>query len=150
MTIITATGRAGPDRHLVSELTHTLLCAHPDAVLKSLIRSLLFAGVLLGLAGNSVAAAVACNSMALDSATGMSAMADCADMTASSTGSQPDKGIKPGCMIMAGCVAMLAFKEPVAVSATRHLVPASPFPPAPIGVAGREFAPEPEPPTLLG
>jgi len=63
---------------------------------------------------------------------------------------ESDKGKAPGCMAMTACTAVLAMKEPTAPTASRHVATAASFWPTATILAGRDVAPEPEPPTFLG
>ena len=117
-----------------------------------LLRHLLFLGVLLGLAGNGVASASpACQMMTQHHAAAMADMPDC-DMGKScpDCGSKTSKGMKPGCMMMAGCAITLAMKEPAPATASIILHERTAFWPVTAVLAGRIVPPEPEPPTLLG
>ena len=124
-----------------------------------LFRHLLCLGILLGLAGNGVAVAAPCVLMSQGRSAAMADMPDCkmpagcADCGAKSGGSRKtdNKTDKvPGCMAMAACAAMLGMKEPVAATATPHLTTTANFWPTAAILAGRDTAPELEPPTFLG
>lgn len=123
-----------------------------------LMRHLLCLGILLGFAGNGVAVAAPCLLMTQDQVAASSAMPDCkmpagctdcaAKPVKSDKDSKSSKG--SGCLLMAGCSAVLGVKAPHAPS-TAPLVPiidafwpTSPF------LAGHDTGPEPEPPTFLG
>ncbi len=117
------------------------------------LRYLLFVGVLLGLAGNGVASASpACSMMMQHHAAAMSDMPDCDMPTACpDCGSKKDgKGMKPGCMMMAGCAVVLALKEAAPAAASIRREPVTAFWPVTAVLAGRIVPPEPEPPTLIG
>jgi hypothetical protein len=131
------------------------VATHRKAVLK-LLRHLLCLGLLFGLAGNGVAVAAPCIFMDQGQSAEMvdmpdcqmaSACPDCGDKSDSNQKSGHDK--TTGCMAMAACTALPAMKEPVAQTPNRlqtgiiHIVPAA------AELAGRDVAPEPEPPTLL-
>ncbi len=120
-----------------------------------LLRHLLCLGILLDLAGNGVAAAAPCILMSQSQSAAMADMPDCkmpagcADC--SSKGGESRKTDKaPSCMAMAGCAAMIGMNEPVAAAAITHRTTTTDFWPAAAALAGRDVAPEPEPPTLLG
>lgn len=116
-----------------------------------LLRHLLLLGVILGLAGNGVASASpVCSMMAAHSAV-MADMPDC-DMgtTCPDCASKSGKGMKPGCMMMAGCSTSLAMKEPEPSAASFKTRPTTMFWPVTTVLTGRTVTPEPEPPTLLG
>ncbi|SEI96381.1 hypothetical protein SAMN05518849_10214 [Sphingobium sp. AP50] len=123
-----------------------------------LLRHLLCLGLLFGLAGNGVAVAAPCILMTQgQSAIAMADMPDCsmakscADCSAKSDASHKSgKDKAPGCMAMTACAAMLAMKTPDSAGATRHQATAHQFSPSTAMLAGRDVAPEPEPPTLLG
>jgi hypothetical protein len=120
-----------------------------------LLRHLLCLGILLGLAGNGVAVAAPCILMSQGQSAAMADMPDCkmpagcANCGGKSGGNhKTDKA--PGCMAMAACAAVLGMKEPVAATATRYRTTRIDFWPAAAILAGRDVAPEPEPPTFLG
>lgn len=144
-------GRCNHD-WLGSELTLAMLRRITTPVLK-LLRHLLCLGILLGLAGNGVAVAAPCILMSQSSA--MAGMPDC-KMPAgcahcgskSSDSRKTDKA--PGCMAMAGCAAVIGMKAPVAATTIAHRTVTADFWPTAAVLAGRDVAPEPEPPTLLG
>lgn len=135
--------------------------AHFHNVLK-LLRHLLCLGILFGLAGNGVAVAAPCLLMTQDGVAARSAMPDC-DMPAGCTdcaamsvksdarGKGESKSAKrAGCLLMAGCGAVLGVKLPHA-PLTVPLPPAAEvfWPASPI-LAGHDTGPEPEPPAVLG
>lgn len=130
--------------------------SHP--VLK-LLRHLLCLGILFGLAGNGIAVAAPCLFMVKEQPAAMAGMADCAMpvncvdcgvKTGPGKTDKGDKGMKPGCLLMAGCSVALAMDDPTPAStASPPTVVASFWTIAP-HLDGREFAPEPEPPSLLG
>lgn len=125
-------------------------------MLKALARYVLLLGVVVGLSTQGVASAsTPCSTMPSTQVGAMAGMPDCAAMAEMDNGKAPAKEapakeMPPGCMAMAGCVAVVAFEVPIfAVEA----------PPPVVGTAilssirvfsGRDIAPEPEPPTLLG
>ena len=126
--------------------------------MKFLFRHLLLLGVILGLAGQSVAfASSPCAEMQKEQAISaamagpMAGMPDC-DMGQhkSDTGSAPCKDMTPGCLAMAGCVALVAvdtlsptIQAPLLI-ARLNLWPATPV------LLGRSMAPDPDPPSHLG
>ena len=124
--------------------------------MKFLLRHLLLLGVILGLAGQSVAvAAPPCASMQMEQASAMAApmaaMPDC-DMGQHSTekGSTPCKDMTPGCLAMAGCAALVAVDTispstdaPLASARLAHWS-------ATQVLLGRSIAPDPDPPSHLG
>lgn len=120
-----------------------------------LLRHLLCLGILLGLAGNGVAVAAPCALMSQSQSAAMADMPDCkmpagcSDCSPKSGGSnRPDKA--PGCMAMAGCAAVIGIKEPVTTATAARRATTTDFWPAAAILAGRDVAPEPEPPTFLG
>lgn len=115
-----------------------------------LLRQLLCLTLLLGLAGNGVAVAAPCIMMTQGQPAAMAAMPDCDMVQPSSKGHESDKGNAPGCMAMAACAAVLAMKEPTAPTASQHRATAAGFWPTTAVLTGRDTAPDPEPPTLLG
>ncbi len=118
-----------------------------------LLRHLLCLGILFGLAGNGVAVAAPCLLMTQDQVAASSAMPDC-KMAAGCTdcasrSSKSDKASKSGCMMMAGCGAVLGVKEPLAPSLARLAPVATAFWPTSAILVGHDSGPEPEPPTFL-
>lgn len=114
-----------------------------------LLRHLLCLGLLLGLAGNGIAVAAPCILMTQNQAAAMADMPDC-DMTQSDTQRHHDEKSKaPGCMATAACAA-LAMKEPAAATTPSSPTTNANFWPALVRLSGRDVAPEPQPPTLLG
>ncbi|MCW3837273.1 hypothetical protein ACFQ1E_14150 [Sphingomonas canadensis] len=126
-----------------------------------LLRHLLCLGILFGLAGNGVAVAAPCLLMKQDQVAASSAMPDCKMASAcTDCAAKPDKsdtkgngGSKTsrgsGCMLMAGCAAVLGVKAPHAPSTAQLTPVAEAFWPASTILAGRDTGPEPEPPTFL-
>lgn len=115
-----------------------------------LLRHLLCLGLLLGLAGNGIAVAAPCILMTQDQSTAMADMPDCEMAQSNTQGHQNEKGKVPGCMAAISCAAMLAMKEPGATATPHGRTTVANFWPVPARLAGRDVAPEPEPPTLLG
>jgi len=118
----------------------------------TLLRHLLFVGVLFGLAGNvAAAAAPPCNMMTQSQATAMADMPECdMAMKCPDCDKKQNKDSKRGCALMAGCVVMLAVSEPAPADASPYLAPVGAFWPVTAVFAGRIVTPEPEPPSLLG
>jgi hypothetical protein len=140
-----------------AQLTRAAPSSIPMRVLK-LLRHLLCLGILFGLAGNGVAVAAPCLFMAKSQPAAMAGMPaceigascpDCASKSDSGKTDKSDKGMKPGCMLMAGCTVAMAMKEPAAASTAPRAAPISDYWPVAVYLAGREVVPEPEPPTLL-
>lgn len=123
-----------------------------------LLRHLLCLGLLFGLAGNGVAVAAPCILMTQGRpVAAMAGMPDCSmAQSCADCGTKGDANHKsgtdkaPGCMAMTACAAMLAMKEPEPATSVRHQATAHRFSPPTAMLAGRDVAPEPEPPTLLG
>lgn len=123
-----------------------------------LLRHLLCLGILLGLAGNGVAVAAPCLLMTQDQVSASSAMPDCkmpagctdcaAKPVKSDKHSKSSKGA--GCLLMAGCSAVLGVKVPHAPSIARLAPVADAFWPTSPILTGHDTGPEPEPPTFLG
>lgn len=115
-----------------------------------LLRHLLCLGLLLGLAGNGIAVAAPCILMTESQPAAMADMPDCAMGQADQQNHQNEKGKAPGCMATVACAAMLAMKEAAAATNPHDRTTAVHFWPASTELTGRNDAPEPEPPTLLG
>lgn len=121
-----------------------------------LLRHLLCLGLLFGLAGNSVAVAAPCILMSQGQPAAMADMPDCpmahcADCDAKTkAGGKSGTDKSSGCIAMAACAAVLAMKQPEPAATTRLRALAVGFWPTAAMLAGRDVAPEPEPPTLLG
>jgi len=120
-----------------------------------LLRHLVCLGLLLGLTGNGVAVAAPCAFMTQNHSAVMADMPDCPmGSTCPDCGAPASdhgkSGKAPGCMMMTGCITALAMREPIAPLADQNRTTAAVFwPSAPI-LAGRDTAPEPEPPAFLG
>ena len=122
--------------------------------MKFLMRHLLLLGVILGLAWQGVAfASSPCAEMQKEQAMSgpMAGMPDCAmGQHKSVDGSAPCKGMTPGCLGMAGCVALVAVgtlsptTQPPLLVARLNLWPKTAV------LLGRSIAPDPDPPSLLG
>ncbi|MGH6785843.1 MAG: hypothetical protein ACREBO_03350 [Novosphingobium sp.] len=122
--------------------------------MKFLFRHLLLLGVILGLAGQSVAfASSPCAEMQKEQTMSgpMAGMPDCAmGQHKSDNGAAPCKDMTLGCLAMAGCVAIVAvdtlsptIQAPLLI-ASLNLWPTTPV------LLGRSIAPDPDPPSLLG
>lgn len=122
-----------------------------------LLRHLLCLGILVGLAGNGVAIAAPCAFMDQTQSVATAKMPDCqmgtscSDCGLKSANSKNDKtkGMKPGCMMMAGCTAVIGMKVPSVAPAAAQSPMSNSFWPLATHLTGRVDAPEPEPPTLL-
>lgn len=122
-----------------------------------LLRHLLCLGILFGLAGNGVAVAAPCLLMTQDQVASSSAMPDCkmpagctdcaAKPVKSNKDSKSSKG--SGCLLMAGCSAVLGVKAPHAQSIAPLVPVVDAFWPTSLFLAGHDTGPEPEPPTFL-
>lgn len=115
-----------------------------------LLRQLLCLGLLLGLAGNGIAVAAPCILMTQDQPAAMADMPDCDMARPSKPDHHNEKGKAPGCMAAISCAAMLAMKEPAPASTAHARSTVTHFWPASARLSGRDVAPDPEPPTLLG
>ena len=122
--------------------------------MKFLFRHLLLFGVILGLAGQSVAfASSPCAEMQWEQTMSepMDGMPDCAmGQNKPEKQSFPCKDMTPGCLAMAGCAALVAVdtlspttQAPLLI-ASLNLWPTLPV------LIGRNIAPDPDPPSLLG
>ena len=122
--------------------------------MKFLLRHLLLLGVILGLAGQSVAfASSPCAEMQKEQAMSgpMAGMPDCAmGQHKSDSGSAPCKDMTPGCLAMAGCVGLVAVDTLSPTTQAPLLVASLNLWPTPPVLLGRSIAPEPDPPSLLG
>ena len=122
--------------------------------MKFLFRLLLLLGVILGLAGQGVAfASSPCAEMQKEQAMSgpMAGMPDCAmGQHKSDKDSAPCKDMTPGCLAMAGCVALVAVDTPSpTIQAPLLVASLNLWPETPV-LLGRSIAPDPDPPSLLG
>ena len=122
--------------------------------MKFLLRHLLLLGVILGLAGQGVAfASSPCAEMQKEQAMSgsMAGMPDCAmGQHKSDNGAAPCKDMTPGCLAMAGCVALVAVDTlSPTIQAPLLVASLSLWPTTPV-LLGRSLAPDPDPPSLLG
>ena len=122
--------------------------------MKFLMRNLLLLGVILGLAGQSVAfASGPCAEMQKEQAMSgpMADKPDCArGQHKSDDGSAPCKDMTPGCLAMAGCAALVAVDALSPTTQAPLLVARlNVWPTTPV-LLGRSIAPDPDPPSLLG
>ena len=124
--------------------------------MKFLLRHLLLLGVILGLAGQGVAFASApCPMMQHERAAAtsgaMAGMSDC-DMCPDKSGksSSPCKDMSLGCMVMAGCAALIAVDTiSPSIDAPFNVASLAHWSAAPV-LLGRSIAPDPDPPSHLG
>lgn len=123
--------------------------------MKTLVRHLLLLGAIFGLLWQGVAyASPPCAEMQPEQSAASSPMAgmtDCMDaMKQSRNNTPPCKDMKAGCFAMVGCASLAALAEvPVAVDpaisdAFSHTRATSPI------LTGRDIAPIPDPPSILG
>ena len=123
--------------------------------MKTLFRHLLLLGAMIGLLWQGVAyASPPCAEMQQEqsaAASAMAGMADCMDAEKQSRENTPPcKDMKAGCFAMVGCTSLVALGAlPVAVDApvsgtSSFEVAASPI------MTGRNEAPIPDPPSILG
>ena len=81
----------------------------------------------------------------------MAGMPDCAmGQHKSDNGSAPCKDMTPGCLAMAGCVALVAVDTLSPTVEAPRLVASLNLWPTPPVLLGRSIAPDPDPPSLLG
>ena len=122
--------------------------------MKFLFRHFLLLGVIFGLAGQSVAfASSPCAEMQKEQAMSepMAGMPDCAmGQHKSDNGTAPCKDMTPGCLAMAGCVALVAVDTLSPTIQAPLLVASLPLWPTTPVLLGRSIAPDPDPPSLLG
>lgn len=120
--------------------------------MKILDRHLLLLGAMLGLLWQGVAyASPPCAEMHQEQSVTMARMGDCMNAEKQSKpDSAPCKDKTAGCMAMVGCASMAALEAmPVAVTLQTDLAEIASWPTSPI-LLGRNEAPIPEPPTILG
>ena len=122
--------------------------------MKVFLRLLLLLGVIVGLAGQGMAfASSPCAEMQQERAMAgpMAGMPDCAmGQQKPEKQSVPCKDMTPGCLAMAGCVALVAIDtlSPTA-PAPLHIASLNLWPTTPV-LLGRSIAPNPDPPSHLG
>lgn len=120
--------------------------------MKMLLRHFLLLGAMLGLLWQGVAyASPPCAEMQQEQSVEMAGMADCMDAEKQSKpDSAPCKDMTAGCMAMVGCASLAALEAmPLAGALQTDLAEAALWPTSPI-LLGRNEAPIPEPPTILG
>ena len=123
--------------------------------MKTLLRHLLLLGAMLGLLWQGVAyASPPCAEMQQEqsaAASAMAGMADCMEAEKHSRdNSPPCKDMKAGCFAMVGCASLAAIEAmPLAVALQTDLVEMASWSTSPT-LLGRNEAPIPEPPTILG
>ena len=123
--------------------------------MKTLLRYLLLFGAMFGLLWQGVAyASPPCAEMQQEqsaAASAMAGMADCMEAEKQSRdNSPPCKDMKAGCFAMVGCASLAAIEAmPLAVALQTDLVEMASWSTSPT-LLGRNEAPIPEPPTILG
>ena len=127
---------------------------HFGSHMKFLLRHHLLLGVILGLAGQSVAfASSPCAKMQKEQALPgpMAGMPDCAmGQHKPDNSPAPCKDMTPGCLAMAGCIALIAVDTLSPTVTAPLLVARLNLWPTPPVLLGRSIAPDPDPPSLLG
>lgn len=120
--------------------------------MKTLFRYLLLLGAIFGLLWQGLAfASPPCADMQHEQIAVTSAMADCMDaMNKSSDNTHPCKTMKAGCFAMVGCASLVGLGVlPVAVEAPTNIAFSYSWAKSPV-LAGRDEAPIPDPPSILG
>jgi hypothetical protein len=120
--------------------------------MNKLLRHFLLLGAILGLFWQGVAYATPpCAKMQQEQNVAMAGMADCMDgAKQSNKHSVPCKDMTAGCMAMVGCASLVALDAfPVAVDFKNKTAMTAQWPTSPV-MLGRNEAPIPDPPTLLG
>lgn len=122
----------------------------------TLFRHLVLLGAMFGLLWQGVAyASPPCVQMQQEQKVTMAGMADCMDAKkpiSKDTGhdSGPCDDMKAGCMAMMGCASLIALDaQPTTSNATINMAITALWPAAP-DLLGRNDAPDPEPPSILG
>ncbi|OYY77077.1 MAG: hypothetical protein B7Y43_12630 [Sphingomonas sp. 28-62-20] len=117
----------------------------------TLIRHFLLLAVVIGLAGQGVAHASApCDAMMKAQASPMAGMTDCDAMAGAGKNKAPCKDMTAGCFAMAGCSTVAAIDtHPDLFVSPMPMTIAPTWPATPV-LTGREIAPDPDPPSLLG
>ena len=125
--------------------------AHQRMMVKTLIRHLLMLTVVVGLAGQGVArASTPCDEMVKSAATTMAGMPDCDAMRDAGKGKVPCKDMSLGCYAVAGSAAVVAIDtQPNGFASPVPSLISATWPATPV-LTGREIAPDPDPPSLLG
>ena len=120
--------------------------------MKRLFASLLLLGALLGLFGAQLAAAHSVPT-AMTTPQAMAMDADCMAMMAKQQPApekKPCKGLTLQCIAAMGCVVPLVAADPGDSVAAARIYGAPGFWPKTSVLAGKTFAPDPDPPTSLG
>ncbi len=120
--------------------------------MKILLRHFLLLGAIFGLLWQGVAyASPPCAEMHDEQSVAMAGMANCMDAENQlRDNGLPCKDMKAGCFAMVGCASLAALEAmPVAVTLKIELAEAALWSSSPT-LLGRNDAPIPEPPTILG
>lgn len=123
--------------------------------MKTLIRHFLLLAAVFGLLWQGVAyASPSCADMEheqIAAASAMASMADCMDAEKqSSENTPPCKDMKAGCFAMVGCASPVGLGAlPITVDAANNVALSYSWAPAPV-LIGRNEAPIPDPPSILG
>jgi hypothetical protein len=120
-------------------------------MLKTLTRHFFLLAVILGLAGQGVAqASTPCEAMVQARVSTMADMPACDAMLEAGKGKAPCKDMSTACFAMAGCTAVIAIDaQSHIMRSTIPLFLAATWPATPV-LTGRDIAPDPDPPSLLG
>ena len=113
--------------------------------MKFLFRHFLLLGVILGLAGQSVAfASSPCAVMQKEQVSAIAGISDCVmDQRKTDKGSTPCKEMTPGCLAMAGCAALVAVDSVTAKIEAPLMVARLDVWPATSVLDGRSITPNP-------
>ena len=120
--------------------------------MKTLIRHFLLIGAIFGLLWQGVAyASPPCAEMQQEQAVAMAGMADCMDSEKQSRDNTPPcDDMSAGCMAMVGCASLVTLDVfPASVSVPINAALAFSWAASPI-LTGRNIAPIPDPPSILG
>lgn len=119
--------------------------------MREVLRFIICLTVILGFTGSSVALAfVPCPMMSHSQTAQMPDMPDCnMGKTKSDSGSKQSKGVKPNCMMMAGCNMALEIRDRDVTLRELPVISTPQFWPIASVLAGRAITPEPEPPSIL-
>ena len=120
--------------------------------MKFLFRHFLLLGVILSLAGQSLAfASSPCAVMQKERGSAISGMSDCVmGQHKTDKGSSPCKEMTPGCLAMAGCAALVAVDSITAQIKAPLMEAGLDVWPATSVLSGRSITPDPDPPSLFG
>lgn len=120
-------------------------------MLKALTRHFFLLAVVFSLAGQGVAqASTPCEAMTQARVSAMADMPACDAMRDVGKGKAPCKDMTAACFAMAGCTAVIAIDaQSHTLQSTIPLFLAATWPATPV-LTGRDIAPDPDPPSLLG